>query len=188
MRTGFYISLFLIAAIALYGCNKKWLEKKPNNELIVPDDLEECQYLMDNAGLMNDNVFAYGEIGADGHYVSESSWSPGVAAAARMAYTWHYVPFSDQANWDLLYLRVFTCNLVLKVLPELDSSGPNKKDWENIRGQALFNRAIVFYGLAQTFGQPYNKATAVSDMGIPMKFTADDITEPTVRHSVQDNY
>jgi tetratricopeptide (TPR) repeat protein len=187
MLTRLYTIVFLIAVIALYGCNKEWLEKKPKNDLVVPDEPEEFQSLMDQDELMNNNMFGYGEIAADGHYVTEFAWSHKVAVAARNAYTWEYNPFSDQANWDLLFLRVFHCNLVLEGLSKLDSSAPYKKEWENIRGQALFNRAIVFYSLAQTFGQPFNKATAVSDMGIPMRFTT-DITERSIRYSVQDTY
>lgn len=177
----------MIAVIVLYGCNKEWLEKKPNNDLTVPDELEEFQSLMDHADLMNNNMFAYGEVAADGHYVTEFAWSNNVVVAASNAYTWRHEFYSNQANWDLLFLRVFHCNLVLEGLSRLDSSAPYKKDWENIWGQALFNRAIVFYNLAQTFGQPFNKATAASDMGIPMRFTA-DISEGSVRYSVQDTY
>jgi starch-binding outer membrane protein, SusD/RagB family len=187
MRTKLYIRVFIIAIIALYGCNKEWLEKKPKNALIVPDEPEEFQALMDHADLMNNNMFGYGEIAADGHYVTELTWSRHVTVAARNAYTWEHNPFSNQANWDLLFLRVFHCNLVLEGLSKLDSSAPYKKEWENIRGQALFNRAIVFYSLAQTFGQPFNKVTAASDMGIPMRFTT-DITERSIRYSVQDTY
>lgn len=187
MRTRLYIKVFLIAVIALYGCNKEWLEKKPKNDLIVPDEPEEFQSLMDQDELMNNNMFAYGEIAADGHYVTEFAWSQHVVVAARNAYTWTYERYYNQANWDLLFLRVFHCNLVLDGLSRLDSSAPYKKEWENIRGQALFNRAIVFYSLAQTFGQPFNKVTAASDMGIPMRFTT-DITERSVRYSVQDTY
>lgn len=187
MRKGLYTMCFLIAVIAWYGCNKEWLEKKPKDDLLVPDELEEFQSLMDHSDLMNNNMFAYGEIAADGHYVTEFAWSHATVVAARNAYTWTYKPFSSQANWELLFLRVFYSNLVLEGLSKLDSSAPHKKDWENIRGQALFNRAIVFYSLAQTFGQPFNKATAASDMGIPMRFTT-DITEGSVRYSVQDTY
>ncbi|OYW16192.1 MAG: hypothetical protein B7Z54_09800, partial [Sphingobacteriales bacterium 12-47-4] len=144
------------------------------------------QALLDHADVMNNNVFAYGEIASDGHSVTEIAFSTAVVAASN-AYTWSHQPYSKQANWGSTYLRVFHCNLVLEELEKLSLTAAEKSDRENIKGQALFNRAEAFLALTQVFAQPYNSTTAASDMGIPLRLTS-NVAEQSRRANVLATY
>jgi len=59
--------------------------------------------------------------------------------------------------------------------------------YNQLQGQALFYRSYAFYNLVQVFAMPYNPQTAGSDLGIPLRLTA-DITLRSTRATVQACY
>src|ERR1019366_5304512 len=65
------------------------------------------------------------------------------------------------------------CNIVLEGLNNIKPGPQDTTEWNNIKGSALFYRAYAFHDLLQLFAKPYDKSTAASDPGIPLRMTSD---------------
>lgn len=171
------------------SCKKEWLEIKSDKQQAIPVTLKDFQAVLDYTYIMNFNEIALGEIASDGHYVTESAWSSATSGPARNAYTWsHDQSYSKLFSFELTYQRIFYSNLVLDGLPNINTKGATEQDsWNNIKGQALFNRAEAFFALAQLYAQPYNTSTAATDLGIPIRLNS-NITIQSTRSTVKETY
>ena len=67
------------------------------------------------------------------------------------------------------------------------STASDLKKANQLRAMALFFRAYYHYALSQLFMPVYNKSTANTDLGIPLKLSA-DMNEKIVRASAQQTY
>ncbi|GEP95715.1 membrane protein [Chitinophaga cymbidii] len=181
--------------VVLSSCSKDWLDEKPDISTVIPETLQDIQGLLDNAsGIMNTNSPALAEIASDDFYVLESSYA-GLAQNERNAYIRDkidsYTQVSDWfgvGNKNGSYARVFYCNLALETLGKIKFDTPSDKEtWDNLKGQALFQRSRTFYELAQVFANPYNPNTAKNELGIPLRVES-DINIKSVRASVQQTY
>lgn len=188
------IELFLFAVLfsscLLCSCRREWLDVKASKTLTVPTALKDFQSLLDLSGtIMNASAIPLGEIAADGHYVTESAWTTATSSAARNAYTWsNNEPYLNVLTWAFTYQRILRCNIVLDGLKNVSVSSPvEKRELDNIKGQALFSRADAFHMLAQIYAKPYNAGTANADLGIPLRLGS-DITEKSTRASVRGTY
>ncbi|HMI03107.1 MAG TPA: RagB/SusD family nutrient uptake outer membrane protein [Pedobacter sp.] len=186
----YYSTLTLVIASLFVGCKKDWLEAKANKNQSVPTTLSDFQSMLDFSGLvMNVNSFALGEIAADGHYVTEAAWTSATTSASRNAYTWSLnTPYLDLDTWRDTYERVYYSNVVLNGLSNyLIKNELEIETYNNIKGQALFNRAEAFHMLSQLYAIPYNKTTSETDLGIPIRLSS-DVTEKSTRSSVEQTY
>lgn len=104
-------------------------------------------------------------------------------------YTWAQQPYDGSGvyDWIFPYQVVFYANTVLDGLKEVDKTSMNAKDFDRIKGSALFIRAHTFYQLAQVFAPPYNEATASSDWGIPLRLSA-EVEEKLSRSTLKETY
>jgi starch-binding outer membrane protein, SusD/RagB family len=186
---GFFMALALIVS----SCKKEWYDVKSDKSLTVPATLKDFQYLLNNYEVMNTMTPGLGEIGSDGHYMPESRWSTLSAYSdnglQKNAYTWsNTFPYINVRDWNYGYQRIFYCNLILEGLPKINPADPaEQKQWNEIKGNALFHKAKNYYDLAQVYAQPFNSATAATDISIPLK-DGIDVTESSTRSTVQQSY
>ena len=178
--------LFLLGTVLIMaaGC-KKYLEKKPNSNVLVPTTPAEFQGLLDNP-----QVFAYGHtlglLSADEFFFSPSYYA-GISAAEQNAYTWQRDIFSGTEipfDWIKAYEGIYNANVVLEGLAPLMPNIKNDNDLPKLKGDALFKRALGHFLLAHLFAPAYDGATAGSDLGIPLKLKT-DLEEPVTRPNVQ---
>lgn len=175
----------LLLALSLGSC-RKFLDKKANQGLVIPETVADCLSLLDN-----DLVFAlsYPTNGqsADNYYLTYTNYST-LQINDRNVYIWDpQANMRDDGGWPSAYRRIMYTNTVLETLAKINPKDDQQLNYQQAKGGAFFFRAFNFYLLAQIWAQPYHAATAGSDLGIPLRLTS-DINEPTVRASVQETY
>lgn len=186
-RKFFYCCLIVLTT--LIACKKNWLDEKTNQSLAVPSTIGDFQALLDNSGVMNSNSPAIQELASDGHGLLDSYFSLISAAYYANPYIWsHQNKYIGVTDWNSPYQRVAYCNIVLdgveKFIPE---STADQVSINNIKGQALFQRARTFFELAQLYAPQFNPATAANDLSINLRLTA-DVNIKTTRSNVEETY
>lgn len=184
--------VFLIS-FTLGSCRKaNWYDIKPLKSLAVPSTLKDWQAILDYTE-MNTFSPALGEVGSDGHYVSdEVYWL--LPPESKNAYTWsHDAPYENLYEWSVLnlygaYPRIYYCNIVLEGLNKtIPGNSIEQEQWNYIKGQALANRARTFYELSQVYAAPYDVSTFSTDLSIPLRLES-DINIPSKRSTVKETY
>lgn len=190
MKKQFIIILTMgLLLVSTVSCKKNWLDEKPDKSLVVPATLTDFQAILDNSSVFNLSHPALSEMSTDDILLQATNWNNLLTATERNAYIWNEDIYNGGAglDWNNSYKQVFTANTVLEGLEKITVSSAIQTTYNNIKGSALYYRANAFYNLSQLFCKPYNPASAVNDVGIPLKRTA-DINEPIVRASVEATY
>jgi hypothetical protein len=177
------------------SCSKSsFLNTKPNQSLVVPSSIADCQAILDNDGVMTgdngDGVLpSLGEVGSTDFYSLNSDYNTRWDVIDKNAYVWNAVVYEGNTvlDWDYPYLAVFYANQALSGLASVPIPEGQQGAWNNAEGQALFMRAIMFHDLAQVFAPPFDSSTASTDWGIPLKLSP-DVTEQVVRATVRETY
>lgn len=183
-----YLSIItvIVAATALLACKKTWLEAKVTLKQAVPSTVKDFQAMLDNFTLINRLATANLESAADGHYYTDVVWNTFKGTVRQNAYTWtNSVPYLSTSNgWSAEYKAIAASNVVLDELVKVKGEDPSELN--NIKGQALFTRSILFYHLVQIFSPAYDNKADVS-MGIPLRLSS-DITIPSARLTLKATY
>lgn len=189
-----YILCFVLLHIMIVGnaCEKEsWYDEKADRATATPATLKDLQALLDNNSLMNNFGVSMGEMGTDGHTVIETSTKL-LSDLERNAYTWsHEKPYVKVFSWAGSgggYDKIFCCNLILEQLQKIHPENKvEQQQWNNIYGQARFNRAQKYYELSQVFAPPFQSASASTDLSIPLRLES-DINIPSKRSTVKQTY
>lgn len=180
------VFLFIVLS-TLLGC-KDELDLKPDSALIIPRTVTDLESILDNTSVMNVTP-SLNQISADEYFIPTlSTWQAEAKPVSRNAYIWDkdiYMGQTQINSWCAPYTAIFYCNSVLHVLNE-DNIG-TREERDNLRGRALFTRAYSFYSLASTFCKAYNSSSSKTDLGIPLKLTA-NIDEVGQRESLENTY
>jgi tetratricopeptide (TPR) repeat protein len=188
----FIICPILYALITATGCNKQneFLNAKPNQSLVVPESLSDYQALLDNTNIFNLGIDpALGELSSDDFYVLPSILNVRTDIE-RNTYLWAptvYDAGQTPSDWSGPYQQVYYANTVLDGLSNIKIPPDQQKTCNQIEGSALFFRSYAFYNLVQTFALPFDPSTANTDLGIPLRLTA-DVTIKSVRATEQACY
>jgi tetratricopeptide (TPR) repeat protein len=184
-----YIIAVGAAIVALSAsCKKDWLDAKPNKSLVVPQSVQDYQALLDNTSVMNSNQPGLGEVSADNFYLPYTTWQS-LQTIERNSYIWAKDLYQGSINvdWNDPYTNLLDANIALEGIEKVVPDGTTQAGWNNVKGSALFYRALDFYNLAQLFCRPYVQTTAATDLGIPLRLGT-DINVKSVRASVQETY
>jgi len=174
---------YIIIWLLLTSC-KHYLDAKPDVKLEVPTTIQDLQLLMDDYGTMNNAWPAAGGLMSDNFYLAAADWNA-LPESDQDLYIWQR---TDQTNdyWNAPYQAILNTNVVLENVDKARSTG-SAEDWNNLKGTALFFRAMYFHALAQLFAKPYDATTAAQDPGIPLRLTS-NYNDPTVRATVAQTY
>lgn len=188
------ILLYLGLILLCYGCSKSFLEEKPDADIVNPKTLADCRSLLENDGRLgiglNFSFPSLGQLASDEYYYDQSTWQSTVFVQERNAYVWAddiYEGNPQIAEWNNCYYAIYICNVVLDVLKDIDLTVANKAEYNDIKGTALFFRAIWNFALAETFCLPYDKRTASNEMGIPLRYSP-NIDQLLQRASLEQTY
>lgn len=186
-----YFLYFYLILFSTVGCKKEWLEEKPDKSLLVPSNLDDLRGLLNNFNYMNLQYPSLGEIASGEFYVTDAVVQNAISTnfIRRDAYKWSKtVPHVVVTDWNNSYQKILIDNIVLeslnKIIPHDEAE---VTAWNTIKGQALFNRARVFFELAQLYAPPYSPLTADHDLGIVLKLVS-DITAKSERSSLKATY
>lgn len=195
----------LYTGVSFVSCNKfkeDFLNVKQNPTVVSPETIRDYQALLDNAS-SNSQQDAWmnitsshqlGMVGGDELTVEDQTYS-GLAdnyVYEKNTYIWkqefYGLPYAiTKDDWFNAYKRIYHCNIVLDGIDRIRPGAKELDAWNNVKGSALFYRALNFYDLVQEYGQPYHPQSSKSDLGIALRETA-DISVKSVRGSVEDTY
>jgi starch-binding outer membrane protein, SusD/RagB family len=179
------LGILTVGAFILVNAScKKYLDKKPNNTLLIPGSLADLQTMLDSYNIMNNSNSGVSEVVAGDIYVTSTDFSSQYAASDRLFYVWDKDANLSDA-WDYNYKSISYANIVLDELAKIKISG-NQVTYNDLKGQALFFRSFYLWQLAQVYCKPYSSATAI-EPGIALRLTS-DINESTTRATVQQTY
>src|SRR5690606_7501569 len=108
----------------------------------------------DNSSYMNKDYPNLGEMSADDFFVPESRWQSSPMVFENNAYIWQADIYEGDRSvpidsWTFPYRMVFYANLALEGIN--NQKQMNTPEAENVKGSALFFRALSFYLIAQQF-------------------------------------
>lgn len=180
---------FLIGIVASLTSCERFLDLKPNKALAVPNKLQDLQALLDDNSVINSSGVSAGEVSSDDYYLTESTWAGITQEVDRRMYIWEkdYVFLASANDWFRSYQIIYSANIVLDNLAEIEATSSNQQAWNNIKGQALFIRAKQFFQNVLVWSKIYDSSTAKEDLGIPLR-VSQDFNVPSVRPSVDATY
>lgn len=190
--------MILITGLILLitGCSKEaFLNEKPDQSLVIPSTLRDYQAILDNEMAMNGILYgrgivpAMGEAGTDNYTVSQNYFENYMRLYWQNCMLWADRIYTDEAVWDWIapYVSVYYANTALEGIEKITPQPAEIEAWNNIKGSSLFYRAHQFYQLAQVFAPPYDKQTASSQWGIPLRLTP-TVTEEINRATLEETY
>lgn len=182
-------SLYLILVIFVCSCSKDWLEEKADKTLVVPQTLDDLQGLLDNVSQMSQQFPTSGEIASDLHYIADASFEFLPKDFVSDAYIWSYTIRHDMdINWVSSYYKVLVDNIILDRLDKITPFDQNEINRiKDIKGQALMNRARIFFELAQIYAPPYDSKNLDNKFGIVLRLSS-DITQVSTRSTLKATY
>ncbi|MDR3716770.1 MAG: RagB/SusD family nutrient uptake outer membrane protein [Puia sp.] len=189
MKKRYSYILVLITLIAAAGCKKDFLDAKPQATQVVPSTVADLQALLDNPVAINIDQPTEGELSSDDYYLTPDNYNQ-ITPLEQFSYTWATDVFNGSpsvGDWDIPYQNLLLINLALEGAVKIGSTPANATALNNVIGSAHFYRGWEFYLLAQTFSKQYDSATAATDLGIPLKMSA-DVNDKVGRSSVQQTY
>lgn len=183
-----YYFIFSLLLFIQVGCQDGFLDKKPSADIVIPNSLTDLQKLLENYPVMNVTP-GLGQISADEYeLVDGETYRSLVDPITRNAYLWEIDLYEGQESvldWNIPYKQIFYANSILQVLDERNFRDKNTASY--LKGWALFVRAHAYFQLVLNFSVPYNDATAVTDVGVPIRLSA-SIDETRGRAEVWEVY
>lgn len=178
-----YIS-FVICVLVTQACKKNFLDEKPSKALLVPTTATDFRALLDNNFIFNATpaLTAY----ADGDfYTTAAEYNAYSQDQERNSYIWAKDIFNNENcwDWDKTYNQIFYTNVILQGLTNLSGG----TDIAELKGEALFNRALAFYGLVQEFAPQYHESSATTNLGVPLRLDP-DVSKNVPRSNLADTY
>lgn len=184
------IIIYTISLFILLGCKKQddWLNKKSSKADIIPSTVDDLQALLDNTDVMNIGYPAVGVIGADNSYVLDQVATTSGLVSERNAYKWAediYEGTLLAPDWTSPYQVVEYSNVVLEGIEKIKNVDDARIS--AVKGAALFFRAFAYYQLAQIYAKQYTESTSSSDLGLPLKISA-DVNDLPQRSTLKETY
>lgn len=181
--------LHLLISISMISCNKEFLDIKRESSLVVPQSIADFQGILDYGTPMNSgSCHILGMLGGDEYFVLDGHLKT-TDAFQRNGYVWKKEVFegANSDDWVRAYERILFANLSLEGVTKIKPMKEEYAAWANVKGSALFFRALNFYLLAQLFCKPYDIESADLDLGIPMRLES-DINLKAIRGTVAQTY
>jgi len=180
----------VLATILLNACKKDWLNAKPNKALVVPTTVADYQALLDNSEQMNTNYPSLYMLGDGDFEISDADFLS-ISADQRGAYSWadtkDFYGGLQNGDWITAYATILNANVVLDGIKSIAIDPSSTVAYNNVKGSALFYRSLLFYDLAQESCKPYASSTANTDLGLPLRTSA-DVNLTVERSTVQQTY
>lgn len=168
---------------------KKFLDEKPNKKMVIISSLRDLQALLENYNWVNKGV-GIGEAAADNYFVTGTDYNR-LSDDERNLYTWNperVFRINTSSNpWSQIYDNVYRANTVLFNLENITRTQNDQLEWNNVKGQAHFLRAKSFLNAASIWSLAYDKQTASTDLGIPLRLDP-DFNIPSVRANLQQTF
>jgi len=181
-RLAHTLVVFLVFLIC--SCSE-FLDVKPAGNLATPTSLRDVGLILEDFAKFNSGFPNAAEIASDNFYVTSASLNS-VSQRERNAYLWQGDDTEQTMYWSNPYLAIFCANTILETL-EKEKKEAHTPLFKKYRSQGLYWRAFYHYTLAQLYCKSYEPNTARTDLGLPLKRTA-DISDIPQRSNLEDTY
>ncbi|HSC54481.1 MAG TPA: RagB/SusD family nutrient uptake outer membrane protein [Phnomibacter sp.] len=185
MKKIYQLSVVLTLLSVLPGC-EKFLDARADKTATVPSTLQDAQALLDNITIVNGSWMWITHLYSDELFVPNSGYNSATLESARLNYMWNDGA-DNGPQWMASFRRINVANTALAVLENVVVTPQNSKIYSDVRGQALFLRALSNYKLAQIFCPVYSITSKDERYGLPLILT-ESIAEPYVRVSLAETY
>ncbi len=140
----------------------------------LADELDENNIASSGGVLSNSKPYTFG------YY----TWQQ--RAGQNQEYTDYY---DDSEEWTQCYYGINVMNNILVALESVPCATEEEiRGCGKVRGEAYFLRALYYFWLVNMYGQPYNAATAATDLGVPLKTSENVEDRKFDRNSVKEVY
>lgn len=184
------LRIVFICVLAFCSCKKQneWLDEKRQISDNVPETLKDFQAIIDNTAIMNATYPTIGLLGTDNYYFPDGT-VPSLNAISRNSFLWNKEIFEGEpsSEYSSAYNIIASANIILEGIDALDKAAEKIVDYNNVKGQALFFRSMMFYELAAIFCKQYDINTATNDLGICIRKKS-DVHHLEPRSSVEQTY
>lgn len=184
-----YISIQLVLCCMLFSSCDKYLDITPKGKTLLTTVAHYDQW-MNSVQLM----YGHGTTFAYAAYMTDLADVPNITnppiQVAELMYTWAPQFATDltvsPVLWGEHYSRINLYNTVL--LGINDATGGTNGQKRSLRAEALLGRALEYFYLVNQYAQPYDSATAKTDLAVPF-VTSNDVTQDVPpRSTVADIY
>lgn len=179
------IFILTIISCSFLSC-KKYLDVEPKGKLI-PSTVEDFRMLLDNTASMNISG-GLTEFGTDNLVISDAMFNQLYWVSEKNTYTWskNIYDLSEQGpDWTLPSKQIYNANVVLEGLEDDKNATAAQKG--QLKGEALFFRALAVYNMAAMYAEAFDPATAKNRLGVPYR-NSSDVFVVSKRPSLQETY
>lgn len=164
----------LLGVLSLTGCDG-FLDAKPQQSLVIPNTLNDFQALLDAEPRYMNTAGNLALIGSDDMVLGPNVLNR-INPEEKAIYFWEKEIYtqSDMVNeWRTYYSMIYYANLVIDGVQDFEPRDEAERSRANeLKGAAMFSRALGHFSLMQVFAQPYNPQMT-SSPGILLRTTAD---------------
>lgn len=189
-------TMILLLSAKLISCND-FLEVETVGRVVIPSLFSDMDGMRAAKAGMYSNMYNY--------YSSEFYEYPEVAgnmvdirdmqSLPIMSYPYNFTTDPEQEAgavgyiWRKIYVALANTNNILQYQPSLLKSFPaNKDELNQIKGEALFMRALCHFDLCRVYAQPYNYTPDASHPGVPVLRVTPGPDDNVKRASVKEVY
>ena len=173
MKSQLIIGL-IVSAMSLTGC-EGFLDAKPQQSLVIPNTLNDFQALLDAEPRYMNTMGNLALIGSDDMVLGPNVLNR-ISSEEHAVYFWEKDVYtqSDMVNeWRTYYSMIYYANLVIDGVRDYEPRDEAERIRANeLKGAAMFSRALGHFSLMQVFAAPYDPEH-ISMPGIPLRTTAD---------------
>lgn len=166
-----YLKIFVMVLLCS-SCSNSFLEEVPNSSILTPESVDDFQRLLDNFNIIG-RASVLPQLASDEYFIiSYQHWQSSRTAVERNSYVWDYDVYGGEVNvddWNLPYKSIFYCNNIIHEINKKADDGNIPEAYTDVYGQALFQRAKVYYDLVKNYSVPYDPVTHDTDLGIPLR-------------------
>lgn len=185
-KTILHLSTTVLFIWLAHSCTP-FLDVKSDEKLAVPTTLEDFEALLNGPDLILEP--AEGEVMTTDFYLSDDDFEGMYCQLNTDLYRWIDNPFIEMCDgkngWELSYQNIYRSNVVLDGLQKYEQDKGENEHSRNVKGHAYFVRATNHLGVVQLWAKAYDRTTSNSDLGIPLKLTA-DFNKRSTRASLQE--
>lgn len=187
------INIFVTVLIFLgvTACGEDFLDVKPSNSgdasssIQTPDDarviMNGLLSNMRSSAYYGRNFIMYANAkGGDLTIFSQGRGLDGLYSFNHSVTTGSYSGF-----WDHIYHCILQANSILSSIQKLEAEGV-VADFDDIKGQALTARAMMYFDLVRLYGEPFTEDK--SAWGVPNIIEPLDASAQPLRATVEENY
>jgi tetratricopeptide (TPR) repeat protein len=183
-----YTLLLVVMLTGLSSCKKSFLEIDPKGKLIAKN-IGDYDLMFNNAALLTLNPIIDAQILMGDEVTSIDPYYTGGGKREQRLFRWEdeiYDPGEDAIEMSAMMKQLYTYNKIVTEVPA--AIGGTDLQKSKLIGEAMLNRAWIYFMLANYYGKPYNASTAGTDLCYPI-ITAADVTSTSFkRATVQEVY